>query len=351
MKKRKIKHLDLLKKLKITFIIFSLVFNWFLAISVARAGTLTTASDVMNKQVKNQTSGTQHIFIFTTAGAASGGAGANLVIVQFPDADDTLWVRAVGAGNDCIATGNTLDSATSLPGTLVCDITQGAGASSYDTITITGVNDLSAATKYAVKVVEANDGDLGTPNSTGKKSLTVKTNNGTTDVDTATVGVYLVTTEQTVSVTATVDEHLTLAVTGATAALSTLSTSSITTNSNAVFTVSTNIATGYVTSIYGATLATNGYTINGFGATETASVPGTEQFGLKAAAAGGSGAVQAPFSGTGYAFVANTPMIVGKATSTSETTTYTLTFGANITTTTEAGSYATTITVTAAGIY
>jgi hypothetical protein len=115
-------------------------------------------------------------------------------------------------------------------------------------------------------------------------------------------------------------------------------------------TASTNAPTGYTVSVQGATLTSGLNTITAL-ASNTASSPGTEQFGLRANATGGSGTVSAPYAASGYAYTgtASTPATVATATTPSDTTTYSVRYLANISPVTEAGSYTTSHTYVATG--
>jgi hypothetical protein len=115
-------------------------------------------------------------------------------------------------------------------------------------------------------------------------------------------------------------------------------------------TAATNAPTGYTVSVQGATLTSGGNTITAL-ASNTASSPGTEQFGLRANATGGSGTVSAPYAAAGYAYTGttSTPATVATATAPSDTTTFSVRYLANISPVTEAGSYTTSHTYVATG--
>jgi hypothetical protein len=107
-------------------------------------------------------------------------------------------------------------------------------------------------------------------------------------------------------------------------------------------TASTNAGSGYTVTVQGATLTSGSYTVNAIGGTNTASALGTEQFGLRMTATGGSGAVSSPYAATGFAYAAgaSTPSQVASAsTGDGVTTTYSVRYLANIAGNTEAGSY------------
>ena len=185
------------------FLVAAIIFPF----SFAEAASMA-ASDYINRNIENLTSGVTHEIVFTSATNVSGGAGANSLILIFPDGDDGLWCRT--AGSMTLTTSSLHDSATSLPGTLSASCAQGSGASSYDTITITGVNDLTASTAYGVRVA-GNAGALGTPANTTTGIITVKTNNGSADVDSRNIAVDIITNDQ-VAVTGRIDPTISFAI-------------------------------------------------------------------------------------------------------------------------------------------
>ena len=115
-------------------------------------------------------------------------------------------------------------------------------------------------------------------------------------------------------------------------------------------TAATNAPTGYTVSVQGATLTSGVNTITAL-ASNTASSPGTEQFGLRANASGGSGTVSIPYAAAGFAYTgtSSTPATVATAIAPSDTTTYSVRYLANISPVTEAGSYTTSHTYVATG--
>lgn len=115
-------------------------------------------------------------------------------------------------------------------------------------------------------------------------------------------------------------------------------------------TAGTNATSGYSISVQGDTLRSGTNTIDALAA-NTASNPGTEQFGFRANASGGSGTVSAPYTAAGFAYTGTTatPATVATASAPSATTTYSVRYLANISATTEAGSYSTAHTYVATG--
>lgn len=258
--------------------------------NMAAAATLTTPRDYLNRQQANLASGVQHEVFFTTTTAVSGGAGANKVILVFPDADDGKWCRT--AGTDLVITGianptgGATETATILPGTLTGACVAGSGGTNYDTITISGVNDLSAATKYGVRIAQAGSptGLLGTATAAANNILlTLKTNNGSTDIDTSTLALSLITSDQ-IAVSGTVPPTLSVSLDTNTAALGTLDNTHVN-QAGVVQTVTTNAGNGYISQVkYNATLTAGSNTIaDTSGGTIVA---GTSEFGASSSQSG-----------------------------------------------------------------
>ena len=105
-------------------------------------------------------------------------------------------------------------------------------------------------------------------------------------------------------------------------------------------TAGTNGSTGYSISVQGPTLTSGANTIAALGSNTAPSI-GTEQFGIRMNASGGSGTVTAPYAASGYAFTANatTAAQVASASVPTATTTYSVRYMANISAVTKAGSY------------
>jgi hypothetical protein len=119
-------------------------------------------------------------------------------------------------------------------------------------------------------------------------------------------------------------------------------------------TAGTNASSGYVITAQGATLTSgvSGPTITALGS-NTASSPGSEQFGIRATASGGIGAAQSPFAASGYAWTptASTAVAVALSAGPSATTTYSVREMANIAAVTESGTYAASQTFAATSTY
>lgn len=113
--------------------------------------------------------------------------------------------------------------------------------------------------------------------------------------------------------------------------------------------VGTNATNGYSLTATGTTLtASGGATITAIGGTAAASSVGTEQFGMRFAATGGSGTVSAPYASADFAFDTTAfPDQIAAATGASSNTTYSARYIANIAANTDAGSYSATVTYVA----
>jgi hypothetical protein len=112
--------------------------------------------------------------------------------------------------------------------------------------------------------------------------------------------------------------------------------------------VGTNASNGYTMTVAGNTLTSGANTITAIGASNVASSVGTEQFGMRMSASGGTGAVAVPYAAAGFALdTAAFPDIVATASGSSANTTYSARYIANITSSTEAGAYTSTLTYVA----
>lgn len=108
------------------------------------------------------------------------------------------------------------------------------------------------------------------------------------------------------------------------------------------FSVNTNATNGYTISATGQTLTSGSTTIAAIGGTATTSLPGTEQFGIRLIAYGGSGTVSSPYASTtfAYAATATTSSQVASATvGDNATTTYGVRYLSNVAPTTSAAAY------------
>jgi hypothetical protein len=109
---------------------------------------------------------------------------------------------------------------------------------------------------------------------------------------------------------------------------------------------STNATNGYTITVQGATLTYGSSTITPIGEINTPPTPGTEQFGLRIDASGGSGTVTPPYDGSGFAYAATettSSQIASATTGDGLTTTYSARYVVNIANWTKPGDYTTTL--------
>lgn len=322
-------------------------------VPVAQAASLTALSDTMSSSKISTAS--SHVIKFTTPTGASD--NTDTIVITFPS-DFNFTTKTIGTvtfthgASTGLETTETLAASPSgsawgavFSGTqnrilTLTAPTDGIGAATVaasDKIIITydntnSVNGSSAATQYSITI----NGGFG---------------------DTGTITVYLVTDDQ-VAISATVNQTLSFTISDNSIGFGTLTTANAryatgdttgTTSETEAHTiaVATNAVSGYALTVKGATLSSGVPTITALGS-NTASSPGSEQFGLRATASGGAGSVTAPYAASGFAYTgtASTAAEVAASGNSSQTTTYSLRYLANIASDTEAGSYTTTLTYT-----
>lgn len=181
------------------------------------------------------------------------------------------------------------------------------------------------------------------------KLTTYSDANWTTAIDTGTVASS---TAGQVTVTASVDETLTFTLAASEVALGTLTASS-TGSGTSTMTAATNAGSGYAITVNGSTLTSGANTITALNS-QTASSQGTEQFGINLrdnatpnvgsdVSGTGTGAVASNYNTADqYRFVSGDT--VASAAAATNSNTYTVSYIANISSITEPGSYATTLT-------
>ena len=178
--------------------------------------------------------------------------------------------------------------------------------------------------------------------------------------DTGTIGIPIIANDQ-VSLTATVNPTITLTLSQTSLGFGTLTTANgrwatngggaATTTVGLSVVAATNATSGYSLFVLGPTLTSGANTITAL-ASSTASSPGTAQFGINVSPSGGSGTATAPYStGSQYAYTstASTQSQIASSTTADAGTTYSISYLANISASTSAGSYAATHTYTVTG--
>jgi hypothetical protein len=360
-------------KIKI-IISLSLVFALVIlngGIRVVNAASLTSKSDTMSNL--NDSGGgdvlSDHAIQFTTPTGVSSG---QTIVITFPsDFDGSNDPQGALDVSDVDLFEDTTPDAT-CDGTSETLVAAGATSSQWNavfsgtenrilTLTSGGASaTVAAASQVCVKIGEnATGGSANSqyinPTTTGSKTITLSVGSG---ADTGDIVVNILDDSQ-VSVSAVVDESLTFTVSDNSIGFGTLSasddfyasgdgTGSATEVQAHTLVVGTNASNGYTMSVNGSTLTSGGNTIDAIGSANTASSAGTEQFGLRMTAAGGSGAVSAPYAASGFALdTAAFPDEVASASTASANTTYSVRYLANITSSTEAGAYTATLTYVA----
>ncbi len=316
-------------------------------VPLAYAASLTTLSDTTSSAKINTLSNHDITFV-TPTGVASGAT----IILTFPGAY-SIASGLTFTDVDVLDNGTNVTLAASPSGA-----TWGVVRTSATVLTITnGTTVVTAGHTIRIKI-----GTNATNQSTGVNQITNDSSTGTKAItiagtfgDTGTVSTVLV-TDDTVVVSGTVNQTLTFAISANTIAFGTLdaanaryaNTSSGSASDVVAHTVaiSTNGASGYSITVQGATLTSqqNGAnTITAIGASPAASSVGTKQFGIYATKAGGvNGTIATPYataSSFGYNGTASTAATFASGTTATAAETYSLHYLANISATTEAGTY------------
>jgi len=329
-------------------------------VRTAQAAAITSASDTMSS-VKAVTASSHKIKFTTPTGA---GDSTDTIIITFPSTGTTPF----NFTSKTISTVTfTHGASTGLESTETLAATPSATAwGAVFSGTQNRILTLTAPTDgIGTAVVAASDKIIITYDSTNSINPSTDASPYTIAIsgtfgDTGNITVAIITNDQ-VSVSATVSQALSFSISTNSIGFGTLS-SSAARYANAAGTGSateveahtlvagTNSGSGYTITVNGNTLTYSSFTINAIGTTNTASSPGSEQFGLRMTATGGTGTVSAPYAAAGFALdTAAFPDEVASATGVSADTTYSVRYLANIASNTEAGSYTATLTYVATG--
>lgn len=318
------------------------------------AASLSSLSDTMSSVKQSALS--NHDIVFTTpTGVASGG----IITLTFQSDFNTGSVAFTDI--DVLDDGSQVTLAAAPSGA-----TWGAVNTSSTVITLTnGTTVVSPGSVIRIKIgTNATNQSTGVnqitnPTTTGAKTITIGGSFG----DTGSITVQII-TDDTVAVSATVQQSISFAISANTIAFGTLdsaaaryantSTGSASDTVAHTLAVGTNASTGYAITVQGATLTSqqnSGNTITATGSTPAASSTGTEQFGIYATKSGGvNGTIDPTFataSSFGYDATAATAAAFATGTSATNTETYSLHYLANISALTEAGTYTTSLTYVA----
>ena len=319
---------------------------------VAQAAALTSLSDTMST-VKINTLANHDIQFTSPTGVASG----QTVILTF-QSDFSIPAALDFTDIDVLDDGVNVTLAAAPSGA-----TWGSVRTSATVITLTN----GTAAVAAGSVIRIKIGTNATNQSTGVRQITNPTTATTFSItmsgtfgDTGTISITTITNDA-VAVSGTVNQTLSFSISANTIAFGTLdsavarfantTTGSATEVEAHTLIASTNSGSGYTITAQGATLTSGANTITAIGGTNTASSVGTEQFGLRATATGGSGTVTSPYAAAGFAYAgtASVASQIASAAGASAATTYSIRYLANIAAATESGSYTATLTYVATG--
>ncbi len=337
----------------------------------ASAAALTSMSDTLTR-LKAATAANHTLFLVTPTGVA-----VNQTITLTVPGSTFTGLGSVAFGDVDLAEGSTgtCSSASFTDKTLAASAnTTNWGVSATSTVlTLTAPSTGTPITAgRCVRVLIGTNAVIGT---TGTNQITnpaagsYKITLTAGPSDSGSLAVTIITDDQ-VAITATVDPSLTFTLGANIMQFGTLSTTATryangaggtTTEggSGHSLTAGTNGTSGFVITAQGAVPTSGANTITaittGGGLDPTAST-GTTQFGLHLGASGGSGTVDADYSGTSpnkyfYGGTANTADTVGSSAGVSATTTYTIFYAANISAAQPPGAYSTTLTYIATATY
>lgn len=350
------------------------LFGWLLAFDQAHAAALTYKVDTMSR-LKDSSGGdvlSDHAIQFRTpTGVAS---GQTIVITMPSDFDGSNDPQGALDFSDVDLFEDTTPDGV-CDGTAETLVASGATSSQWNavfsgtenrilTITSGGASAIvAAASEICIMIGENATGgtansQYANPTTAGTKTVTLSAGSG---ADTGELLVSIESDDQVV-VTAVVDESLSFSIGANAVSFGTLDAANdrfATTGGGSdteaeahTLVAGTNAANGYAITVNGNTLTSGANTITAIGASNTASSTGTEQFGLRATASGGSGTVSVPYAASGFAFDSGAfPDEVAAATGSSSDTTYSVRYVGNITSATEAGTYTATLTYVATARY
>lgn len=351
-----------LKKIISAVTIFAVVtsFSFFIFTpKTVDAAALTNVSDQLSSIKASYTTANHTIQFITPTGVTGGqditltfAAGFNMNSVDFQDVD-----VAISSGSSCSSFSD-------------IGVVNGAAVTTSWGYSISGqviTFDTGSGGVTAGRCVQIEIGSNATTGATGNTYIINPTAGthaiaiGGTITDSGSTSVIIISDDQVV-ITATVAQTLAFTITDNAIGFGTLSSSASTyATGNAAgtttetsahdLTAATNAPSGYSVYISGATLASGANTITAIGTSPTALSAGTEQFGIRATASGGSGTVAAPFAGSSGSYGFGTSPLAGvtfaSSATASATTTYSNYYAANISGATEAGAYTTTLTYVA----
>jgi hypothetical protein len=319
----------------------------------AQAAAITAVSDTMVNQTVSATS--SHAIRFVTPTGA--GDNTDTIILTFP-ADYNFTSKTIGTVSFTHGASTGLESTETLAASPSATAWGAVFSGTQNRVlTLTAPSDGVGAA-----VVAAND-------------KIIITYTGTNSINPTTPGSYTMTvsgafndsgditnnilTNSQIAITATVPQSITFSISDNTIAFGSLTSGAARYASGTAsgqsteveahnLIVGTNAANGYTMTLAGNTLTSGIHTVLAIGAANTASSVGTEQFGVRMTATGGTGAVAVPYAAAGFAFDSGAfPDTIATSSSASANTTYSARYIANITSSTEAGAYTATLSYVA----
>lgn len=323
--------------------------------TTTQAASLLSISDTMSSSKVATTS--SHVMRFTTpTGAAD---STDTIIITFP-ADFNFTSKTIGTVSFTHGATTGLESTETLAAAPSATAWGAVfGGTQNRILTLTAPTDgLGTATVAANDKIVITYTSANSINPTTAASYNVTIGGTFGDVGSFTVNAL---TDDQVAITATVAQSLTFSLSDNTIGFGTLSSAAARFATGDTLggaaeveahnvIVGTNAANGYNLTVSGSTLTYGANTITAIGATNTASAAGTEQFGIRATATGGTGTVAVPYAAAGFAFdsaAAVTGDQFAAATGATANTTYSVRYLSNIAALTEAGIYTTALTYTA----
>lgn len=333
----------------------------------AYAAQLTSVSDTLSNPTASASS--THTIIFTTPSGIGIGAASTTVITFFGFTN----LGQVGSTSIDILVGNSTSTAAQQTVQNVNGASQWGVSTSSNVLTLTSPSSGTVPQPGQVVIIKigtnATSGTQGTQNITNPTAGTYSIGINGSMFDSGSTTLNIV-SNAVVSVSATVAQSITFAILSATStafnnnitfgalssaavkfASSTNAAGNTSTTTAHVLTISTNAPTGYTITLQGDTLRNQNATstfIAAIGATASTSNAGTPQFGINVLSSGGTGTSTNPTYGTtnryGYNASTSTADILSSGTVPTTTTTYSLSYMANIPATQAAGAYTTSIT-------
>lgn len=330
----------------------ALIMACFGVTELAKAASITNAFDTMSNLTVSATS--THAITFNSPTGANN--NTDTIVITFPS-DFNFTSKTIGTVSFTHGTTTGAESTETLAASASATAWGAVFSGTQNRVlTLTAPTDgigahvLSPNHKLIITYDSTNSVNATTP---GSYAIDIAGAFG----DSGTITVNMLSNSQ-VSITATVPQSLTFSISDNSISFGSLSAVSARYASGTAagqgteveahnLIVGTNAANGYTMTVNGNTLTSGANTVSAIGGSNTASSVGTEQFGLRMTASGGSGSVTAPYAAAGFAFTAGSATQAASASGSSANTTYSARYLANITSSTEAGSYTSTLTYVA----